>query len=179
MFTKVLVVEQGCWFWQRSKQAMHFTPMRASVSTIGPPYGTEAPPPSSTPAEGLIHAFRQRFTASLPALGSTVPARSGPTPLSWQRDSHHLTYTKPHLAGPALKPSWGSGDRSARLFFVWVFYFSFFFSFLTPGQWSQLVSEYLSYCPTRLSRSASGFYFLGTLWKIEFSKLSQRKARVL
>lgn len=52
--------------------------MRASISTIGPPYGTEAPPPRSIPAEGLIHASRQRFTTSLPALGSTVLIWSGP-----------------------------------------------------------------------------------------------------
>lgn len=57
---------------------MHFTPMRASISTIGPPYGTEAPPPRSIPAEGLIHASRQRFTASFLALGSTVLIRPGP-----------------------------------------------------------------------------------------------------
>lgn len=67
----------GCWIWHKSKQRMHFTPMRASISTIGPPYGTEAPPPRSIPAEGLIHASRQRFTASFPALGSTVLIRSG------------------------------------------------------------------------------------------------------
>ena len=67
----------GCWIWQKSKQRMHFTPMRASISTIGPPYGTKAPPPRSIPAEGLIHASRQRFTASFPALGSTVLIRSG------------------------------------------------------------------------------------------------------
>lgn len=67
----------GCWIWHKSKQRMHFTPMRASISTIGPPYGTEAPPPRSIPAEGLIHASRQRFTASFPALGSTVLIRPG------------------------------------------------------------------------------------------------------
>ena len=67
----------GCWIWHKSKQRMHFTPMRASISTIGPPYGSEAPPPRSIPAEGLIHASTQRFTASFPALGSTVLIRPG------------------------------------------------------------------------------------------------------
>lgn len=79
---------------------MHFTPMRASVSTIGPPYGTEAPPPSSTPAEGLIHAFRQRFTASLlgPWINCPCPVRSGP-PLLTERllPSHLRLFTEPHL----------------------------------------------------------------------------------
>lgn len=51
--------------------------MRASISTIGPPYGTKAPPPRSIPAEGLIHASRQRFTTGFLAHGSTVLIRSG------------------------------------------------------------------------------------------------------
>lgn len=112
----------GCWFWQKSKQRMHFTPMRASISTIGPPYGTKAPPPRSIPAEGLIHASRQRFTASLLALGSTVLIRSGQ---STKEDFSSLTHTHmlKNISADELSPDclsrWSFALEQAREIFAW------------------------------------------------------------
>ena len=100
VWVKTLFAE--CWFWQRSKQRMPFTPMRASVSTVGPPYGSEAPPPRCIPAEGLIHASRQRLTTSLLALGSALLMWSGVKgkTLCWRLFSKGLRFGLPEELSP-------------------------------------------------------------------------------
>lgn len=111
--------------------------MSASISTIGPPYGTEAPPPRSIPAEGLIHASRQRFTTSLLALGSTVLIWSGPA-------TKGRLYVKDYFPkGFALDclRSWvlWAGDVCARPRFA-------------LGQYLQLEGEYICHHPLSLTQ---------------------------
>lgn len=100
---KSLLLESqvGCWIWQKTKQGMHFTPMRASISTI--PYGTEAPPPRSIPVEGLIHASSQSFPTSFLALGSTGLIRFGPVT---KEDFLHTHMLKNILRHTCCRRSW-------------------------------------------------------------------------
>lgn len=131
--------------------------MRASISTIGPPYGTKAPPPRSIPAEGLIHASRQRFTASFQALGSTVLIRSG---LLTKEDFPHTHILKniprrtrselseelSHRAGDHLRSKWR-----------WRF---------ALGQCLQLVGEYMYYRRFGLKRKCEPIFFWDASWNI-------------
>lgn len=126
--------------------------MRASISTIGPPYGTKAPPPRSIPAEGLIHASRQRFTASFLALGSTVLIRSG---LLTKEDFSHTHIFKEYSENgpvPNCVRSWAhqAGD-CLRSNWRWRF---------ALGQCLQLVLEYIYYHRFSLKRKCEWIFLL-------------------
>lgn len=136
--------------------------MRASISTIGPPYGTVAPPPRSILAQGLIHAPTLRFTASSTALGSTVLIRSGPFFLvvvdkgRLSSLTHTRIFWRTPWHGLALKCVWSwAGDRGVTL------------GDLRFGQCSHLVLGYICYRRFSLKKeSVSGFFSLYVLWSI-------------